>query len=99
MEKEGIPLVRLPVAAKGFLCGSLLAGSVAIPYGLPVQVLMLTLSIIMFLESIFAFGRSRSTLSFSAAMVVGMIALAAVALIRVIAEYLEGPSARIVKVP
>jgi hypothetical protein len=87
MEVQKSPLVRLPVAAKGFLCGSILAGSFALPYGIVVLVLLMAFCIFMFMESVFAFGRSRNTLSFSASLVAGIIVSATMALFGLATAY------------
>jgi hypothetical protein len=61
----GLPLI------KGFLCGSLLAGSLAALYGIPAQTVLFVMAALVFLDSLFTFGREIHILGFLASMVIG----------------------------
>jgi hypothetical protein len=64
---EGFPVV------KGILCGSLVAGSLTIPYGIVFQSALFIIAAAVFLDAVFIFGRETHILSFLAAMLLGAI--------------------------
>ncbi len=64
---EGVPFI------KGLLCGSLAAGSLTVPYGIPAQVALFVIAVMIFLDAVFVFGRESHILSFLAAMLLGVI--------------------------
>jgi hypothetical protein len=79
---EGFPLV------KGLLCGSLLAGSATVPYGMLVQTVLFIIAAAVFLDTLFIFGREVHLLGFLAAMVFGAAVGVAFALASLIGPYM-----------
>ncbi len=79
---EGFPLV------KGILCGSLLAGSLTMPYGILVQAALFIIAVLVFLDSVFIFGRETHILGFLAAMLLGAVLGIAFALAGLIGLYM-----------
>lgn len=78
----GLPLL------KGFLCGSLVACSLAAPYGFPAQAALFVVASLVFLDSLFAFGHEVHILGFLASMVVGGAAGLGLSLAGLIGPYL-----------
>ncbi len=79
---EGFPLV------KGLLCGSLVAGSLTVQYGILVQAALLIIAALVFLDTLFIFDRETHLMSFLAAMVLGAILGVAFALAGLIGLYM-----------
>ena len=79
---RGTPLVR------GFLCGSFLAGAIAVPYGLFIQAALLVVCLVIFVDSSCVFGREKHILSFLFLMSLGLVAGLLSALVGMISVYM-----------
>ena len=64
---EGFPVL------KGLLCGSLLAGSFTVPYGLLVQLVLLMIAAMIFLDSVFVFHKETHLVSFFMFLALGIV--------------------------
>ena len=70
---DHIPMLRSGPILKGFFSGSLVAGSIGVPYGILIQIALFILAAILFVESNFTFGRSKYILSNVAMGMLGII--------------------------
>ena len=82
------PLVHGFPVIKGFLCGSLLAGSLLAPYGILAQVALFIIAALIFLDSMFLFNKELHLLSFLVAVVVGFFVGLLSVLISLLSPYL-----------
>lgn len=67
------PLTEVLPFIKGMLCGSLVIGSFTVPNGLLVQVALLIIAALVFLNEMFMFGRELHLLSFLLSLVAGLV--------------------------
>lgn len=72
--KEHGPLVEGLPLLKGAICGSLLAGSLAAPYGPLAQAALFIIAALVFLDTLFIFGRELHLVSFLASVLLGAVA-------------------------
>ncbi len=86
--RRDVPLLRGLPLAKGFICGSLLAGAIAVPYGILVQLALLVIAAMVFIDTSCVFGRERHILSFSALLALGLVLGLLSAVISLISTYM-----------
>lgn len=82
------PLVHGSPVIKGFLCGSLLAGSLAAPFGIIAQLALFVIACLIFLDSIFLFNKELHLLSFLLAAIVGFFISLLSTLLALLSPYL-----------
>ncbi len=75
--KSKQPLVSGFYLIRGFLCGSLVAGSLMVPYGLMVQAVLFILAAAIFLDTLFTYHRRPFVvcfvMAFFAALALGIV--------------------------
>lgn len=86
--KEQGPLVEGLPLLKGAICGSLIAGSLAAPYGPAAQVALFIIAALVFLDTAFIFGREMHLVSFLASVLLGVVATVLLFLAGLLGTYL-----------
>ena len=66
------PLVSGFYLARGFFCGSVLAGAILTPYGILVSMALLAIAIVIFIDSIFIYHRKPYFFCFLLAFMAGI---------------------------
>jgi hypothetical protein len=73
---------------KGFLSGSLIVGSLINPYGMPVQLFMLIVGLVMIFDALFVFGRDCRPVTTMLSCVLGAIVVSVFTIISCSGLYL-----------